>query len=332
MNRLIFTLLLLLTAAVQAPAQQAKVLRQHHFPKTVPAGNYSGITWLGGERYAVADDKSPATGFHLMSIRIDSLTGEILDVRSEGFMSASGQPNRDEEGICYVPHTGTVFVTGEGDGQIREYTLDGQLTGRMLNIPAEFTDAYPNRSFEALTYNAATRRFWTTTENSLKTDGEKPTITTKTASMLRLQSFGDDLEPCGQYWYRTDSSAVKSRKGKSTLGVSGLVALDDGQIVVLEREVREKRKYIGSFVHVKLYLVNPSQQQPGELLTKRLLTEFRTRLNLKRQNIANYEGICLGPRLADGRQVLVLVADSHNQFKGWLRDWFRTVVITGQKL
>ena len=247
MNRLIFTLLLLLTAAVQAPAQQAKVLRQHHFPKTVPAGNYSGITWLGGERYAVADDKSPATGFHLMTIRTDSLTGEILDVRSEGFMSASGQPNRDEEGICYVPHTGTVFVTGESDGQIREYTLDGQLTGRMLNIPAVFTDAYSNRSFEALTYNAATRRFWTTTENSLKTDGEKPTITTKTASMLRLQSFGDDLEPCGQYWYRTDSSAVKSRKGKNTLGVSGLAALDDGQIVVLEREVREKRKYIGSF-------------------------------------------------------------------------------------
>jgi hypothetical protein len=31
--------------------------------------------------------------------------------------------------------------------------------------------------------------------------------------------------------------------------------------------------------------------------------------------------------LADGRQVLLLVADSQNQYKGLLRDWFRTIVL-----
>ena len=56
------------------------------------------------------------------------------------------------------------------------------------------------------------------------------------------------------------------------------------------------------------------------------MTEFSTRMNLTRRNFANYEGICVGPQLVDGRQVLLLVADSQNQHKGMLRDWFRSVV------
>ena len=313
-------------ATVQATAQQVVQNKQRHFKKAVPAGNYSGITWLGGDRYAVVNDKSKTAGFHLMTIQIDSITGKIEDVKADSFMT-SGLPNRDEEGICYVPPTNTLFVSGESDGQIVEYTLDGQLTGRKLNIPEVFGISYGNRGFEALTYNAKTHRFWATTENTLRADGERPSIRNKIANRLRLQSFGDDLQPKGQYWYVTDSSAVESTKGKSTLGVSGLAALDDGQVIVLEREVRRAPKKIGSFVHVKLFVVNPQLQQPGDTLRKQLLTEFRTRINLSERSFANYEGICAGPRLADGRQVLLLVADSQNQYKGYLKDWFKTIVI-----
>ena len=95
----------------------------------------------------------------------------------------------------------------------------------------------------------------------------------------------------------------------------------------MEREIRKPSNAIGSFVHVKLYVVNPSQQQPGEVLHKHLLAEFRTRINLVRRNFANYEGLCAGPRLADGSQLLLLVADSQNQYRGFLRDWFKTVVL-----
>lgn len=316
---------LLLAVSLQAMAQQITLNKQHHFPTTVPAGNYSGITWLGGDRYAVANDKSTTAGFHLMTIRTDSITGDIIEVRADCFMT-SGLPNRDEEGICYVPQTNTVFVSGEDDGQIQEYNMDGQLTGRKLAIPDVFATAYGNGGFEALTYNAKTHRFWTTSENTLKADGEKPNIKKKIPNMLRLQSFGDDLLPAEQYWYKTDSSAVIWKQGKSTLGVSGLAALDNGNLIILEREIRQTSNRVGSFVHVKLYLVDPSRQQPGELLQKELLTEFRTFLNVAQRNFANYEGICTGPRLKDGRQVLLLVADSQNQYKGWLKDWFKTIV------
>lgn len=317
---------LLLAVGLQATAQQITLNKQHHFPKVVPAGNYSGITWLGDERYAIVNDKSATAGFYLMTIRTDSITGDIIEVRADSFMTC-GLPNRDEEGICYVPQTNTVFVSGEGDGQILEYSMDGQLTGRKLTIPDVFATAYGNSGFEALTYNANTHRFWTTSENTLEADGEKPSIKKKIPNMLRLQSFGDDLQPAEQYWYKTDSTAVKRKKGSSTLGVSGMVALDNGNVIILEREIRRTSKRIGSFVHVKLYLVNPSQQQPGELLQKQLLTEFRTRINVTRRSFANYEGICAGPKLEDGRLVLLLVADSQNQYKGWLKDWFKTIVI-----
>ena len=307
-------------------AQEVIVLPQRAFPKTVSAGNYSGIAWLGGQRYAVVNDKSPTAGFYLMTIETDRITGALLRVNEDSFLT-SGRPNRDEEGICYLPHTQTLFVSSEADGQIVEYNLQGQLTGRKLNIPEIFKTAYPNGSFEALTYHAPSHRFWTTSEFTLKADGEQPSIDRKIKNRLRLQSLGDDLQPKEQYWYETDSTAVKKRKGRSVLGVSGLAVLDDGRMVVLERELYFPKKQIGSFSHVKLYIVNPISQQPGEVLRKTLLTEFRTKANLTRRSFANYEGICVGPKLADGRQLLILISDSQNQYRGVLRDWFKTIVM-----
>ena len=322
--RKIWILMLLMPAMLMA--QEVTVMKQRKFPKTVSAGNYSGITWLGGSRYAVANDKSPTAGFYLMTIDIDSITGELSSVREDTFLT-SGLPNRDEEGICYVPHTQTVFVSGEKDQEILEYNLQGQLTGRKLNIPEIFKSCYSNGGFEALTYQAQTHLFWTTTEFTLKTDGEKPTIKRKIKNRLRLQSFGDDLQPKEQYWYETDSTMIHKEKGRSILGVSGLSALEDGRIVVLERELYFPKKQIGSFCIVRLYLVDPSQHQPGEVLSKTLLTEFKTKFNLTRRNFANYEGICLGPKLSDGRQVLILICDSQNQHRGVMRDWFKTIIL-----
>ncbi len=326
MKRYMFPLLFCLLS-LQMAAQQSAINKQRHFRKTVPAGNYSGIAWLGDDRYAVVDDKSQTAGFRPMTIRIDDKTGDIKEILADSLLT-SGQPNRDEEGICYVPQSNTVFVSGEADGQIIEYDLNGQLTGRRLNIPSIFNNPYSNRSFEALTYNANTHRFWTTTECTLPIDGVKPDITNKVPSLVRLQSFGDDLQPCEQYWYHSDSTDVTSSEGKSVPGIVGLAALDDGQIIVLERDIYITPKYIGSHVHVKLYVVRPSMQKPGDLLQKQLVAEFRTKINLTDRSFANYEGICVGPQLSDGRLLLMLVSDSQNQYKGYVRDWFRTVVVS----
>lgn len=304
--------------------QTAWVNRQRSFPKTITPGNYSGIAWMGGERYAVVNDKAEHNGFAVMTIRTDSLTGEIIAARLDSVVAANGR-DRDEEGICYVPQWNTLLVSGEADGQVVEYDLTGRLTGRQLMMPRVFDSARRNRGLEALTYNARTALFWTTTEATLEADGPEHSLSHRVSNRLRLQCFGEDLKPGAQFWYMTDTTRVKSRRGRCLIGVSGLAALDDGRLVVLERELYMPRWKVGAFCHVKLYLVDPRGLRPGDVLKKELLAEFRTKMNLTKRSFANYEGICVGPLLADGSTLLVLVSDSQNRFRGLLRDWLRTV-------
>ena len=93
---------------------------------------------------------------------------------------------------------------------------------------------------------------------------------------------------------------------------------------------------IGSYVNCKIYIVKPKDGQCSDFsdnilnvkpLEKTLLAEWMTAIGLLDFSIANYEGMCLGPRLQDGGQVIVLVADSQNQYGGILSDWLKTFVI-----
>ena len=97
-----------------------------------------------------------------------------------------------------------------------------------------------------------------------------------------------------------------------------MTALDDGRLIVLEREVyvpvAEPQEILArAFTNAKLYVVDPSGD-PSKVLSKQLLCEFETRIVLIMAGIdvalANYEGMCLGPRLPDGRRCLLLIADS----------------------
>ena len=58
-----------------------------------------------------------------------------------------------------------------------------------------------------------------------------------------------------------------------------------------------------------------------------IVTGWRTVLGASESGIANYEGMCLGPKLPDGRQVIILCADSQGRYMGVLHDWFRTIVL-----
>lgn len=306
-----------------------RVNRQQRFHRSVPPGNYSGITHIGGNRYALVSDKAAEDGFFIFRIDIDSVSGKIKNVVNEGYRT-SGLPNRDMEGIAWFPAAGTLFVCGEGDNEVYEYGLDGRRTGRRLAVPHEYAAAAGgNYGLESLTYNAVTHRFWTTTESTLPADGQPASPSHPVRNRLRLQSFGDDLQPAGQYFYETDEPAARKRPLHYAMGVSELCALDDGCLLVLEREFFSSPSVIPhAGVSCRLYLVNPQAAPgPGAVLGKTLVAAFRTRLNLLRQNLANYEGMCLGPKLADGSRVLIMVSDSQNRYKGILRDWFRTVVI-----
>ena len=280
---------------------------QHSFPAEIPPGNYSGITPIGNNLFAVVDDKKE-DGFYVFSLKFNE-RGEVYSAYNVGFI-ASGLPNRDAEGIVYVPSTKTLFTSGEKHNDILEYGLDGVPTNRRLMIPEFFKKAIPNRGFEALAYNANTHLFWTTTESPLQGD-----------TILRLQSFGEDLQPRGSFNYRLDNPDSDSI-GVRVHGVSGMTTLDDGSLLILEREALTTNEKLGSWVNCKVYQVNP-QHSSG----KHLIHEWKTTISLFHRDFANYEGMCLGPVLEDGSRTILLISDSQNQYSGFLSDWFKTLVV-----
>ena len=73
-NRKMIGVSLLLSFAITLSAQSPVLNIQRHFRKNLPSGNYSGITWLGADRYAIVNDKSATAGFRLLTIRTDSAT------------------------------------------------------------------------------------------------------------------------------------------------------------------------------------------------------------------------------------------------------------------
>lgn len=268
-------------------------------------GQYSAITWLGDNHYAVIHDKEKGGGIVLFDIDIDATTGEIGEVTPSvpTGTSSSSITDMDNEGIAYF--NSKLYVSAEADQSIREYNLTGVPTGNSFTIPTDMAvgKITSNAGFEALTYNATTHLFWTTTEAALPKDNYM-------ARLHRLQSFGEDMKPAKRYLYQMDAPQFSSEGTTQYVhGISAMTALDDGRLVVLEREV-----YVPSANPLltrgiaKIYVVDPVHDTAG-ILRKSLLTTIDTNAS----NLANYEGMCLGPTLSDGSRCLVLISDTQAQ-------------------
>jgi len=314
-----------------------KAGRQRSFKESIAKGNYSGLAYVGDNRFVVCNDKTSNAGFYFLDIEIDSLNGKLRNATMSELISNNSLGYRDEEGIAFVPKTQTVFISGEKRQDIIELRMDGTPTGRELLIPDIYKKTWKNGGFESLTYNDATKLFWTASEVSLKADGIESKPQNGLPNRLRLQSFNDSLQPAQAYAYQTELPTKKSKYSTYVNGVSDIEALDDGRLLVLEREIYIKKHSIGSWVENRIFIVDPAVETPlvaSDSLTsnapyvkKTLLYKFRTYMNFLRQNFSNYEGMALGPRLKDGRQVLLLICDSADQYKGILSDWLQVLLV-----
>lgn len=318
----------------------------------IKAANYSGIAAIGNSRYAVVSDKEKRDGFYIFTIEQNAENGQIEYVIADtlrGTLPLStdtlGTSLRDAEGIAYFPLANTVFISFEGDQSIQEYNLDGSPTGRGLHIPQEFqtSNIYPNLGFEALAYDSIAGRFWTTSESTLRSDGPTANIDRPLVyNLLRLQSFNNDLLPQAQFAYRMDR--IKSTRAGQTFsyGVPSVCPLPDGRLLVLERELRVSPNYLSSHVECKIFVVNPNESyqidaytdlttlDPNRFMIKKLVANFKTRLSGLAYNFANFEGMCLGKTLNDGRQTLLLISDSQggagrNGFR--IKDYLKVIVL-----
>lgn len=303
--------------AAQAAGQTIRTVDTFKMDRFVPAGNYSGIVGLNdGASFAVVDDKCATDGFAVFQIKLNPKTGAVETVAHEG-SRLSGLPNRDEEGIAYNPKTHFVYIAGEKDNRILEYTCEGKTTQK--STPCLLPNGKANSGLEALCCDSTRQWLWAVEENNGRD--------TSAIILIGLPS----LQELRRIPYPLDPSAAKPSARWHAKGVSSVLVMDSTHLLVLERELYVPKKKIGAWTHVKIYTC-PVMTECGfkdriAAQDKRLLWECRTKQNLTKRSFANYEGMCWGPTLSDGRRTILLIADSQNRYKGFLHDWLKVLLV-----
>lgn len=368
-----------LAFSLLAGAQDWKVVRenpQKTFPKTVAAGNYSGIAHLHDDIYAVVSDKSDSALYFNFRIQVNPKTGELEQVENLGFTERTdgtlndgkfwqGQEKGFDHEAIVKASDSTLVITSEGYCRLKEYpVLPTSANAPKISYQQNLwesrwpsSDFYPNYNFESLAFDSVRQYLWTIPESTLRKDGQPATPQNGLANQLRLmrlnwgkikenrnkEEYSEEVSSkkasryMTAYAYQMDQPSTHKKADIYVMGVSELCALPDGQLLVLEREAFIPKIKIGAFCKCKLYLINPLNSEEFSMkenfssdtpfLKKRLLAEWKTGLSLSKRSFANYEGMCLGPKLEDGSQVVILLSDSQNQYAGVLKDWFKTIVI-----
>ncbi|MFN6464903.1 MAG: phytase [Nostoc sp. DedVER02] len=189
---------------------------------------------------------------------------------------------------------------------------------------------YNNLAFESLTITPDQKTLFTATENALSQDGLRASLTSGSPSRI-LQYNLVTGQPEKEYLYITDAipEAPNPSTGSADNGLADLLAIDNrGTFLALERSFAQ-----GVGNTIKIYEVslqgatdisfydslnNLSAEQLAAIkpAQKRLLLNLndlnlRTDANHPITGVDNIEGLAFGPKLADGRQSIVLVSDNN---------------------
>ena len=252
----------------------------------------------------------------------------------------------DPEGIAYDTASGALYISQEGQvapiaalpgGQIAPSILAYDLAGRFdtaLPVDSKFLPTKDgssgirnNLAFESLTLSPNGRWLYTATENALFQDG--PAATLASGTLARIVKYNAlSGQAVAEYAYITDpvAEAPNPSGGFATNGLVELLALDnDGTLLAMERSFSAGAPGTGN--SIKIFVVHTqgatdisrsvsiaTEIDKGKLsafldapVRKELLFDLGD-LGIPLDNV---EGMTLGPKLADGRQSLVLVSDNN---------------------
>lgn len=270
----------------------------------------------------------------------NSLDPEGIALTSNGtvFISSEGEVR---------PDLGATRVT---DPFIKEFSLTTGQELRSLPVPKKFvpvvqdtnttgvvdagdtqtSGVFNNLSFESLTIAPNQKMLYTATENALFQDGLPATVNNGSRSRIVQYNLVSG-QPDKEYLYVTDPVAIPPNPANqfATNGLVDLLAIDDrGTLLAVERSFATGA--VGTVNNtgntIKIYEI--SLQGVTDISTTDSLSSMTTEqlaaiapvqkrlvLNLDDLNLPtgtdNIEGITFGPKLADGRQSIVLVSDNN---------------------
>ena len=261
----------------------------------------SGIVWTGGDRfYAVSNHLNALIP---ITLKLDRESGKILTGEIGQALPFATEVG-DLEGITYVRSTKTFYLSAETGNKVVRYTL-GQTRAITLAVPPVFSRARKNLSLESITWNDQSAQFWIANEETLNNDG--PLASPTGGSYVRLQQFDAKFRPVAQYGWITEPANFRFHGVGN--GVADLCALPDGQLLVLERGFGplglRMRIFLADFKKATPTSRKMVLNDPNCIFVKKIL------LYEKDTGLTNFEGLTLGPMLADGSYSLVAVADSN---------------------
>ena len=241
------------------------------------------------------------------SVRVDPVSGNYLWT-SEGARVLSPAP-----AALINPFVREIKPDGT---HVREYSLPA-----MFQMSAATPDVGPrnNLVFEGITVTPDRLKTVVIMEGALFQDAAAPTTTAGSVSRITVFDRASGVAQA-QYAYPVEKIQAEPSPASSfsVNGATEILAITNTKFLVLERSFS-----VGvNGNQVRLYEIDTAPASnvlnmpvlAGASFTpvsKRLVLDFETLKTRLGNNIANLEGITFGPRLANGNDTLVVVADDN---------------------
>jgi hypothetical protein len=313
--------------------------------KDTEIGGLSGLAFDSEKNklLAISDDRSVINDarFYEFDLKLDDKNFKVTPTDVVILKNKDGKAFKkstiDFEGITFL--NGDLLVSSEGSikhdpaipPEVIQFTRLG-LYKNNIEIPEKFlpvkdkenkTGVRDNLAFEGLSSTPDMKTVWVGTEEALYQDDRTSTPTYD--SVIRLIQYKDS-KPVKEVAYQL--AKVPSIKVAGLVvgetGLSEMLAIDDNNFYTIERSYLPlaKKTIIRIFknsINDKTTDISKMESIKGlsiKMVEKELianLEDFSTQMAPSFQTLDNIEGICFGPKLANGHSTLVLVSD--NNFK-----------------
>jgi phytase-like protein len=304
---------------------------------TLAAEELSGLASLGRDDYLAVSDAHAVV--HRLTIRIDPATGAVrsatvgspIPLKDENGARLPEPANaKDREAIACDPDSGEFWIADERTGadpkapSISRHRLsDGGRTARLTcdsdSMLTVFRRIRSNKGFESLALAPDRSTLWTANEDALTIDGAA--AGKSEPGIVRLQQLDRALRPLAQFAYTIDPWRYPIRSpillgGQEVSGLSEILVLPRGRLLALERSFGGNARGMPTLEN-RLYLVDPTGAT--DLASLRSGLSGRSYVAAKKVLLwrkdwgltnSNFEGMTLGPTLADGSRSLILIADN----------------------
>ena len=311
-------------------------------------GGLSGIDYDAGKNiyYLICDDRSSINPARFYTAKIslnqrgiDSVqfisVNYLLQRNGTTYPGSKQDPfhTPDPEAIRYNAKTKQLIWSSEGERIIKKDTIvleDPALT--LISTKGKFIDSFylppnmrmsetqkgprQNGVFEGISFIDNYKNLLVSVEEPLLEDGPRAGLNDSSAWIRMIRYHVRTKKPIAQYAYKIDPVAYPATPSNAFKlnGVPDILAVNDHQLLIIERSFSTGRKpstikvYIGEMTGATdVSNITSLSNENFTPISKKLL------LNMDDLGIYidNIEGVTFGPKLPNGHQTLIFVADNN---------------------